>query len=162
MRVRVVGMTGEGNRRWLNWCFIECDVMSWWYWSYYWVWYRVVMCVVSIYCLWWVISLMQLCYVGVNCDTWMWRMSYPKYIMGTRVMLLVLSRVNMCDIYDILDIIYMYVSVGYIYVCECGWLYIWWVRRCLCVTWMIMLYYVFLYDKWCFDTRVYVMIICYM
>ena len=51
-------------------------------------------------------------------------MSYPKYIMGTRVMLLVLSRVNMCDIYDILDIIYMYVSVGYIlgyiYVCECG------------------------------------------
>ena len=38
-------------------------------------------------------------------------MSYPKYIMGTRVMLLVLSRVNMCDIYDILDIIY---------VCECG------------------------------------------
>ena len=52
-------------------------------------------------------------------------MSYPKYIMGTRVMLLVLSRVNMCDIYDILDIIYMYVSVGYIYVCECWWLYIW-------------------------------------
>ena len=111
MRVRVIGMTGDGNRRWLNCCFIECDVVSWWYWSYYWVWYRVVMCVVSIYCLWWVISLMQLCYVGVNCDTWMWRMSYPKYIMGTRVMLLVLSRVNMCDIYDILDIIY---------VCECG------------------------------------------
>ena len=51
-------------------------------------------------------------------------MSYPKYIMGTRVMLLVLSRVNMCDIYDI-QILYMYVSVGYIYVCECGWLYIW-------------------------------------